>query len=53
MVRRSSQVAKMQKFGSGAMIKEVFAKTKSDMESKAIEPNQKVTNDSAAIKVWG
>jgi hypothetical protein len=32
---------------------EVFLKTKSDMETKAIEPSQKVTSDSAAIKVWG
>lgn len=32
---------------------EVFIKSKSDMESKAIEPSQKVTNDSTAIKVWG
>ncbi len=32
---------------------EVFIKSKSDMESKAIEPSQKVTTDSTAIKVWG
>lgn len=32
---------------------EVFRKTKSDVESKTIEPSQKESIDLAAIRTWG
>ncbi|CAN1209805.1 hypothetical protein TUMEXPCC7403_06240 [Tumidithrix helvetica PCC 7403] len=31
---------------------EVIQRSKSDMESKSIQPSEKVTIDTAAIKVW-